>query len=299
MSGDAANFLRKIFSMRERPVWLENLTDECSLHKALLRYVPHYVEENEKTALNFFKNNKLSSIDGRYGDAGVEEKYMPLTPDKLIDGAIHRGLVWCLGNPQGIPEDSVEAVGLCVITRPKSGVNGRSQLSQALINAFFPVVASVYAEARIHVTFVREDTGERWPRSPGEYKPSLPMWLADRDPVSWDLVAARPDIIEELDQEQGVPNLEETFFGMRTIRWESGRASGALVGRATCDDRWRMLEAGLLLRGMGCCAARVIYTGPELPRRTAPQVELRVASRMKEIFGVVLDWNPTLSQTAC
>jgi len=191
MNDLTTQFLNRIFK-NNKTIWWANLSSETPKKKygpdarflqntlqIELSDIPGYRRDDRR--LFFFSSRDASSIDGRYKSLGVEEKYNPLDiKEHLVDGAIHRGMVWVIGNPQSIKQP-IEAVSLYVVKRDSLPIDAETT------DLFFPVLISVY-KLGVHVIFIQENTGKYWHINSDFNNLSLPNWLSQKPkPITWDL----------------------------------------------------------------------------------------------------------------
>ena len=124
MAWTAQTFLKRVLAPRNQPPWWAHLLGEerqgrlpgrylrNTLDADLLGDIPDY--RGPERLLFFFGGARgRRPIDGRAGLVGVEEKCTKLDFDGIRDGAMHRGILWVIGNPYGLP--SPEAVSLYVV----------------------------------------------------------------------------------------------------------------------------------------------------------------------------------------
>ena len=229
----------------------------------------------------FFTRDARSRMDGRVGGIAVEEKVVRLDLGGIIDGAISRGLVWTLGNPLEISA-GLGALGLCV-------VKDSAPLPEDLAAALLPVAAAIRG-ANVELVFVNGSTGERWPSKPGA-RDVAPRWLVgSAQPEASVLSGTSHGGLQLLDDLDGL-ELDRRLPGSRRLSWATPADAGD-VAYAEWDNPWQMLDVGLLLRAMGFGAVKVKYRGPVL-HNALRGVEERVERRMRDLFGVVLDWGTT------
>lgn len=259
----------------------------------------------EGRQLYFFSKSHHSSIDGRFRHIGVEEKYNPLDiKEHLIDGAIHRGLVWVLGNPQNIRETMLEAVTLYVV-RP-----GSMPISAQLTDLFFPVLTAVW-KIGVTVVFVNGDTGEVWYVNPDFNKISLPEWLSvKKQPTKWDkelekLTDHNRKALDVLSHEASLARYQKSATRIPGFGSVTGGLNEVLIDDFTkaaimdYGNEWRLIELGLLLRGLGYQAVKIVYNSQKHKnnesrnktlRPAGRGVESRVRDAMKERFAILIDW---------
>jgi len=309
-----ASFLKRIFK-GNRTKWWADLDGEVWQGRSGQRYLQDTLEKelrdvpdyrNSATQLFFFSDNVKSSIDGRYGDLGVEVKYNRIKFSKeLIDGAIHRGFVWVVGNPQRINQDSLEAVSLYVVR------NGSEALTREEVDIYIPVLKAV-AKMGILVLFIDGKTGETWKvAGKAEAQAPIPAWFSYHQPKKWDLELEliTSDMRYALDALKSfksvsdhrglsilkcIPGFTKRFGTFREIALDSGCKAAVME----YGNEWRVIELGLILRSMGYDAAIVKYKQEEHKNRDKKRpldlagrgVEKRIQTVMKERFNVLLDW---------
>ncbi len=231
----------------------------------------------------FFSPSSQSCMDRRLDGVGVEEKVIDLSFGKLIDGALGRSLVWVLG---GHPDDVAEAaaIGLCVV-KPSS-----PPMSGEVANALVPAFVAARRE-KVHVVFVNGLTGERWPTQLGA-RDALPPWLSEiPEPKSWDLDAVSLADVDAVALELRPSKMTSKAFGRRAFFVAKDGPTGAKIAIASWPNHWQMLDVGLALRGRGYSAVKVFYSGTARLAPAMHGVEEKVATAMKSLFGVVLDWS--------
>lgn len=310
MSSSSADFLGRLFE-NNRTRWWDNLHSETrsrdgriSLESSLAQEpsdFPQY-RTSERT-LYFFSTSTRSSIDGRFHSLGVEEKYNPLDLEEhLIDGAIHRGIVWVLGNPQNLspPKESVSLY----LVKTASGA-----MSHAAVDLYFPIVRCL-AKLGIHIVFVNDKTGDHWTLIGKAEPPPIPNWLAAIDsPREWNLSL---DIQSERN-ERAVRCLQEDTdslqqcgiqkrlpeFGKSGDYTEIELDGGLKAAVIDYGNEWRLIELGLLLRVCGYDAVKSIYNPAKHKNKqdrskvlaaAGRGIERRVAEEMLSRFFVILDW---------
>lgn len=231
---------------------------------------------SSKRALYFFSDHVKSSIDHRVDSIGIEEKVQGLDFGSLIDGTIHRGLVWVLGDPQGVGEGR-GALGIHLV-KP-----GAKPMTEELAMAMLRIHQAIRA-FHVHIVFVNGETGERWPDSAEEHSPA-PAWLSSIQ--EWTLPRTSPADLVEADGLTSLP-LDRTLFGDR-LRWTvSPKRSG--VAYTEWTNHWQMLEVGLSLRAIGHRAVKVRYVDSSPLHLAGHGIEARVQKEMRDKLGVVLDW---------
>jgi hypothetical protein len=257
------------------------------LEKALADEEPAFGESGRK-CLYFFSEDVQCAMDGRFRDVGVELKLKGLHRDDLMDGAIHRCLVWNLGNPLGIPNEKLEAVAIYVVRR-----NARS-LRGDLLHCLLRVLEAVKV-VDVQVLFVQEDSGNHW-CLPGEgQRDPLPNWLASEQPDCGEMSQEAVLAVEALAALDSPPTPSRTMFGGKRMWSPVPLASGDTGAWAFWTDHWQMMEVGLFLRAMGYPAVRVTYSGSKgLLKPTRRGVERSVRDGMERHFGVLLDWGMNL-----
>ena len=211
----------------------------------------------------FFSTKKNSSIDGRYKSLGVEEKYNPLDlKEHLIDGSIHRGIVWVLGNPHNLAEP-VESLSLYVVQE------NASPIQKSDVDLYFPIIYSL-AKLNINIVFVNGLSGDHWIFNANELHKPLPKWLSEKEfPDVWD---KKIDVITS--QNQFAMNIlqnsnelekrkkQQRFlpgFGKKGEYQEIEISSDSKAAIIDYGNEWRLIELGLILRSAGYDAVKAIY----------------------------------------
>jgi len=233
------------------------------------------------TQLFFFSNSENSSIDGRVGPVGVELKYTDLGFGGIIDGAIHRGVAWVLGNPHQI--SSPEAVSLHVVNKKSRAI------ASELCVAVAPVLGSL-AALGIHIVYVKGDSGEHWRALEPSAPTAMPPWLATKTvPVACSLPTTDAEAVRQLDFLDSKVGRDRYLYG-HTLRHREYRGDhGEKLARAERSDQWQMIDVGMLLRGSGYDAVKIVYRNNGLAA-AGRGVERRVQTELRQRFGVVLDW---------
>jgi hypothetical protein len=285
MEWTAERFIDRALTPRLSPPWWTYTQSESSIEKALdeeLRGdIPGYLREDRR--LYFFSSHALTRIDGRVGQLGIEEKCTDLAFGGLVDGAIHRGVVWVLGNAQNLA--APEAVSLYVV-KPEAAPITDPSLSDPLL-----AVLGWLANQSIHVVFVNGTTGEAWRAEAETSDAALPAWLSR--------VARTHSLRLQLPTAQSVNQLESLkldamrpcyLLGGNVSCYEHTLANGTrLVYAEYARNHWQIIEIGLLLRASGYDAVKVVYTGSTSLQATGRGVEARVQADLREL-GILLDW---------
>jgi hypothetical protein len=314
MSKDLEEFINRILA-KNRTDWWKNLKSETNKNKGRCLQVTLEEELNDSVteyrdgdrSLFFFSSRKTSSIDGRYNSIGVEEKYNPLDlKEHLIDGSIHRGVIWVLGNPHNLVEP-VEALSLYIVQDNSQPITSHD------VDLYFPVIFSLF-KLNIHILFINGKTGEYWRFDNDYFKDPLPNWLAEKEyPTIWDraidVVSAQN--IEAIEFLNDIENLKRTKGKDKALPGfgKKGEYTEFMVNQSTrvavieYGNEWRLIEFGLLLRSAGYDAVKAVYN-KQLHKNKKDQikdkmvagrgVEKRVANAMKNIFSVLLDWKTNL-----
>jgi hypothetical protein len=264
---------------------------------------PEY--RNSGRRLFFFSTSNRSTIDGRFKNVGVEEKLNPLDLEEhLIDGAIHRGIIWVVGNPQNV--HPVESVSLYMLER------GCPPMSAEATDLYFPILSAIY-QLGIQVVFINGTTGAYWGGANIDNADAIPQWLSQKDsPMSWDLKLDRVtdlnrralDELAMFPRYENIPGESRPLPGMRRAMGKAHYKS--LVVDDSCKvavvengNQWRVIEYGLILRAAGYHAVRSIYNRAmhknrsdrsRVLRYAGLDVETRVANLMRDRFSIVLDW---------
>lgn len=325
MSNLREEFLHRIFNPRLDDNWWENVSREVGgpsslqamLGEELKSDFPEYRDSDRQ--LFFFTSAQTGSgssalaIDGRYKSSlGVEEKVHSLSEFKcMVDGAIHRGIIWVAGNPQNASEP--EALTLCVLKEPE-----KKKMKSRIADLYLPILRAIY-NLKVQIVYVNGAKGEYWSIANHLNGDPLPQWIADKAPNNWDLH------LEELTDHNrhGLEILsnETNLSQFSSIENESGNLlPGFLTTSSTlhceafrinenckiavlkADNEFRVIEHGLMLRAYGFDAVKVIYKREndfKDSQRTKPLylagcgVEEKVADFMRENFSVLLHWETT------
>jgi hypothetical protein len=308
-------FIVRLF-IENRTPWWSNLSAETrkSKYGASARFLVETLKDElfdvkeyrgSGRQLFYFSDSHRSTIDGRFRNIGVEEKFNPLDiKEHLIDGAIHRGLVWVLGNPQNIREPSLEAATLYVVR------HGSVPISAQVTDLFFPVLTAVW-KVGVNVIFVNGDTGEFWHVTPDFNKMSLPGWLSEKSqPTKWDrdlekMMDHNWTALRVLADKANLERCQKKVVYFPEFGGSTGGFIEILIDGTTkaaiidYGNEWRLLELGLLLRSMGYAAVKVVYNSmkhkntesknkPLIPADR--RVEQRVKDAMQGRFAVLIDW---------
>ena len=213
----------------------------------------------------------MSTIDGRAGPVGVEEKCAGLTFREVIDGAIHRAIAWVLGNPQGI--DAPEAVSLYVTKA------GATPMSQRMSDALAPVLQSL-TDLNINVMFIHGETGQFWRAQRAAEVTSMPSWLAVKPtPQARQLSDVQERAIALADRLNNEIGQGQSVVGGALACTEYELDGGGKLALTAWPNEWQMIEIGLLLRGAGYDAAKVIYSGNRPLVSAGRGVERRIQNR--------------------
>lgn len=313
MNAVTREFLNRIFDCNRTSWWCELQSETPQKGNAAARCLQTTLEEeleeypayrHSERMLYFFSTHHRSTIDGRYMTVGVEEKVNPLSLDEtLIDGAIHRGVVWVVGNPYGL--SAVEAVSIFVLPR-----GSRPMLSE-VTDLYVPILIAAH-KVGVHVVFVDGCTGDHWQVEDFYDGRTLPSWLSTSSaPAIWDqqLEVAdekRDHALAVLGQLPSISEMPGELLPMpgsgcstRKARFKSLVQGDLKIAVVENGDQWRVIEHGLLLRSFGFDAVKSIYnremhkndSDRHRPLRLAGRgVERRVAEMMQKRFAVVLDW---------
>lgn len=325
MSRLREEFLNRIFHPRRDVKWWENVTREVGgpaslqgkLGTELKDDFPEYRCSNRQ--LFFFTSactgpgSSALAIDGRYRSClGVEEKVHPLSEFKgLVDGAIHRGVIWVAGNPQNVSEP--EAVTLSVLKEP-----GKKKFKRRIAELYLPILRAIY-KFNVQVVYVNGETGGYWSIANHLNGEGLPDWVADGEPQKWDLsleevtqrnreglriLESETDFLEFSRIPEASGNMLPGFLPRSsTLRCEAFRINDSCkIAICESDNEFRVIEHGLMLRAHGFDAVKVIYKRKndfKDSQRTKPLylagcgVEKRVADFMRDNFSVLLQWETT------
>lgn len=253
--------------------------------------------------LFFFSIDKKTTIDGRYKSLGIEEKYNPLDlKEHLIDGSIHRGVVWVLGNPQNLAQP-VESISLYVVQ------DNSLPMSPDVVDLYFPILFSLL-KIGIHIVFVDGITGEFWKLDNNKLHDPLPQWLASKKaPAIWD---REIDVVTEKNQKalKTITDRIELHKRTKTKKTLPGFGKNGEYEEIEIDtsskaaiidygNEWRLIELGLILRSAGYDAVKAIYNKEKHKNKTDKTkdkvaagrgVEKRIADEMLLRFSVVIDW---------
>jgi hypothetical protein len=319
-------FLQRLFSS-DAEKWWSNLTGEqrqgnkdlsCRFLEETIQEelsdIPEYRSADRR--LFFFSNNNRLSIDGLYKGLGVEEKVLPRKPnerlklfDCLVDGAIHRGVIWVAGNPQGV-EHPIEALTVFVL-----GQNCKP-MEPGVVDLYLPILTALH-KFNIQVEFVNGETGQHWSIANHLSMEPVPTWLGEKQiPSDWDLKLEEINDVNLnglriLSDETAVSKLQKIRDSSGSRPLFPGRKSGknrfdayqatdsSRIAIVDCPNEFRVIEYGFLLRSAGYDAVKVNFD-PNFKGSSfgssSTDVPLRVAKFMKEHFAVILGWGqfPTL-----
>lgn len=309
MKEQSSIFLERILK-RNQNRWWKNRVKEVnhadSLEAALkeeLSDVPDYRGTGRQ--LFFFSTSSRSTIDGRFDSLGVEEKFLPLKlNDSLIDGAIHRGVVWAIGNPQAL-ETPLESVTVYLVKTEQG------PMKPEVVDQYCPVLLSL-SKFGIHVVFVNNKTGEHWSLVDHDISQPLPNWLSSkRSPDVWELQLEQVtnsnqralEILTDADQLSRLESTSKTIPGMGSGAKAWYRSfvvdDSCKVAVVENGDEWRVIEYGLLLRANGYDAVKSSYNRQlhktesrrsKVLNTAGYGVEKRIADAMRARYSVLLDW---------
>lgn len=318
MNATVNDFLNRLFR-QNKTQWWNNLNGETRqgrqgrfLQETLnneLEDIPSYRKSERQ--LFFFSQSRNSTIDGLYGHIGVEEKCNNLSIDEdLIDGAIHRGIVWNIGNPQRLSAPKLESVTLYVVR------NNSVPISGAATDLYFPVLLAIW-KIGVHVVFVNENTGEYWKVVPAYEKIPIPQWLSVKEkPKQWDKhieeVSVRNKMsLNVLKDETKLAACEKRkcliteFNNNRDQYLEVETGNGTKAAIMDYGNEWRLIELGLLLRSKGYDAVKVIYNSNKhknaksrgkLLMPAGQMVEKKIFDYMLNSYSVIIDWGVPLDE---
>lgn len=318
MNTTVDDFLNRLFR-QNKSQWWNNLNGETRqgrqgrfLQETLgneLDDIPGYRKSERQ--LFFFSQSRNSTIDGLYEHIGVEEKCNNLSIDEdLSDGAIHRGIVWNIGNPQRLSAPKLEAVTLYVVR------NNSVPISEAATDLYFPVLLAIW-KIDVHVVFVNENTGEYWKVAPAYEKIPIPQWLSVKEkPKQWDKqieeVSVRNKMaLNVLKDETKLAGCEKRkcliteFNNNRAQYLEVETGNGTKAAIMDYGNEWRLIELGLLLRSKGYDAVKVVYNSNKHKnaksrgRRLIPagkMVEKKIFDYMLNSYSLIIDWGVPLDE---
>jgi len=272
--------------VRQRKTWEGRYLEE-ELEREIMGDFPSYRSSDRQ--LFFFSGSIRQAIDGRINNVGIEEKCKKLRFVDLIDGAIHRGLLWVLGNPQQLREEPpVESLSIYLLRTDYKPFD--NELASLLI----PTLEEI-AKHGIHVLFVNQ-SGEHWMFD--ETKPmNIPYWLGDSpyrkkmSPHSSIAVASLKQGRFELIREKYLYKSQKRLQ-FNEVRLENGETAAVM----RWDNYMQMIEIGLFLRALGYSAVRVDYDDKIYGHLSSAGygVEKRIQQSMMNLYGVILDWKTSL-----
>jgi hypothetical protein len=287
MTWNAQSFIDRVLTpKRIGAPWWSYSQSEAAVEKALAEElkedIPGYLRDDRR--LFFFSSHPLTRIDGRVGSVGVEEKCAHLHFGGLVDGAIHRGVAWVIGNPYKL--DAPEAVSLYVV-KPGTVPISDPSLSHALSR-----VLSWLAAVRIHVMFINAETGESWGAEGSTTQGPIPRWLATDPRAEFQpLMPPTAQLVEQLKSLESGNGVHRYALGANVACYEYAQSDGAKLAYADwSSNHWQIIEIGLLLRGAGYDAVKVNYAGTTPLQEAGLGVERRIQAELSRRFGVVLDW---------
>jgi hypothetical protein len=186
-----------------------------------------------------------------------------------------------LGNLQRIAIP--EAVSLHVV-KPGSAPITDSLLADALARAL-----GWLATLRIHVIYINGETGQSWRSQDGI---PMPSWLAVHEtPRPQELEQPAGSLVDRLDTVNIEAATHRYLFDYSVGCYEFEGDHGEKFAYAEWRrDHWQVIEIGLLLRGAGYDAVKVLYTGDTKLKVGGQGVERRIRNELRERLGVVLDW---------
>ena len=123
----------------------------------------------------------------------------------------------------------------------------------------------------------------------------LPSWLAiDSGPHPRLLPSVGPETIAELNNKEIKEAGVRALFGRALTYTEYEGSNGTKLARVEWSNEGQMIEVGLLLRGAGYDAVKVLYSGTSPLIPAGRQMERKVQAELSGRFGVVLDWGVPL-----
>jgi hypothetical protein len=292
-----SDFINRIFSITNKVPWWENLEGEDRQGKPgrflseefakELKNDIYYESKTKQTKLFFFSDKTNCAIDGRFKDIGVELKCKDLSFKSLIDGAIHRGLLWVYGNPQMLNSQNIKSISIYVLKK-----NARS-IERKLAKLYFAVLKEI-SQYGIYIVFVTQQ-GELW----GNFQDSdfnhIPCWLADLDELSINNFPPSTQIIYDSNIFNFFVCPESDYLYSKSrkhmFHYTKNNEHGVTAIMKWGNDM-QMLEIGLLLRAKGYNCVKVIYhssTG-RIKKEADHGVENRVKMKMIENHGIHLEW---------
>ena len=315
MNSDTQYFLKRIFK-NNKTDWWSNLASETpkSKYGESARFLETTLQEelsdtpdyrHSNRSMYFFSKSSRSSIDGRFRSLGVEEKFNPLDlREHLIDGAIHRGVIWTVGKPH-TTQETPEAVSLYVVK------SGSAPMDEITTNLFIPVLTEI-AKVGAYVVFVSEETGEYWHVDLNKFA-KLPSWLsAYSKPEKWDLAL---DQLQDRNQKAFSLLMDNHVLGNLPSKQLSLPSMGkkgefteysdgsSKVAVMDYGNQWRLIELGFLLRALGYDAVKVIYNKAkhkntqDRVKELVPAgkgVEKRIADEFARRYAIQIDWKTPL-----
>lgn len=320
MNTTVDDFLNRLFR-QNKSQWWNNLNGETRqgrqgrfLQETLdseLADIPSYRKSERQ--LFFFSQSRNSTIDGRYEHIGVEEKCNTLIIDEdLIDGAIHRGIVWNIGNPQRLSAPKLESITLYVARKHSMPISG------VATDLYFPVLLAIW-KIGVHVVFVNENTGEYWKVVPAYEKIPLPQWLSVKEkPKQWDkhieeVSAKNKMALNVLNDEIKLAGCEKRkcliteFNNNRDQYLEVETGNGTKAAIMDYGNEWRLIELGLLLRSKGYDAVKVVYNSNKHKNAKSrgktlipagKMVEKKIFDYMLNSYSVIIDWGVPLDESS-
>jgi hypothetical protein len=246
-----------------------------------------------KTANNkllFFSNRKTCAIDGKFKELGIELKCKDLSFKSLIDGAIHRGLLWVYGNPQNFDNSLAKSISIYVLKK------GSKPIKKDLANLYFPVLKEISGFG-VYLFFITQE-GESWGNFEDANFNKIPTWLT-HNYSNPKMPPANQSCIDSISNNAEL--LPEKYLYGRSKRhiFNETRTKDIGTGKVAIMEWWnhmQMLEIGLLLRAKGYNAVKITHDqsieGQKHPMDYG--IEKRVKMKMLNNHGVLLDWKHPL-----
>lgn len=245
-----------------------------------------YQTRTDNNKLLFFSDKKTCAIDGKFNELGVELKCKDLSFKSLIDGAIHRGLLWVYGNPQNFTKKP-KSISVFLLKK------GAKPIKKELASVYFPILNEV-KKYGVYIFFINQE-GLWWGNFDDECFDSLPPWLS----LGFSNTIMTPvnqSFVDYVLNHTEFPHKEYLYGRSNKYIFNAADYKNGKVARMEWWNHMQMLEIGLLLRAKGFGAVKIGHDqsieGQKNPAGYG--VEKRVKNALLNNHGIFLDWKNTL-----
>jgi hypothetical protein len=297
MHSDTEIFLNRVMSPEETPAWWDDITREDRQGLSSGRFLSEeinndlssfaeYTTYNDQRRLFLFSDSQRVAIDGRYRGVGIELKCKGLAFKDLIDGAIHRGVIWRLGNPQNISDLNRASLSIYLLRK------GAKPLNAEMSSMFLPIMQELYSQ-HIYILFINQ-SGEHWLAGS---QTTAPHWLCHTTKVpSWQQHSC--ESVAQLKSLNAHPVEQKKLYSRSNKHQylEYVLPNNEKVAIMDWDNHFQVIEIGLMIRAKGYSAVKVRYakTRNTKTKNIYPcghGVEQRLKKEMEDKFGIILDWS--------